>query len=322
MKKSIIIIIIIIITSNFSYSQIKLPKIFPTADYSYLSDDYSCFSYLSDNTMPYSTDEKTIEMYLNAMTVNWNYLDFATAQKMMNEVIKSDPIFAVAYAWKTFDSNLTEEKRWKSMNKAIEYSAEATESERIYIEAVHARLMKVTELQNRLINETRVDTFLREDTTNNVIEYWVEKTEPEIDWTEQWAVQIPYIQKIVSMHPDDFYMNLLLGVFYVQTGNAMKGKHYLYKALSLDKNSPAVRNLLGYAFLEMGNTLRAEKEFDKYINLLPEAANPYDSKGDFYTRIGQYAKAVEMYDKAYSINSSFTVSKDKADRIRTRITAE
>ena len=37
------------------------------------------------------------------------------------------------------------------------------------------------------------------------------------------------------MHPDDFYMNLLLGVFYVQTGNSMKGKHYLYKALSLNK---------------------------------------------------------------------------------------
>ena len=104
MKKSIIIIIIILITSNFSYSQIKLPKIFPTADYSDLSDDYSCFSYLSDNTMPYSTDEKTIEMYLNAMTVNWNYLDFATAQTMMNDVIKSVVIVRLlsagtAYTW-------------------------------------------------------------------------------------------------------------------------------------------------------------------------------------------------------------------------------
>ena len=123
------------------------------------------------------------------------------------------------------------------------------------------------------------------------------------------------------MHPDDFYMNLLLGVFYVQTGNAVKGKHYLYKALSLDKNSPAVRNLLGYAFLEMNNTLRAEKEFNKYIDLLPNAANPYDSKGDFYVKTKQLDKALEMYDKAYSIDSSFVVSKNKADRIRTRMSS-
>ena len=118
MKKLITMFLSLFIICNFSYSQIlkdfKLPKLLPTADY----------SYLSDNTMPLSTDSETKKMYLNSMSVNWNYLAFSDAQNMMDEVIKSDPIFAMAYAWKSFDSNLTEEKRLENMNKAIEYAHE------------------------------------------------------------------------------------------------------------------------------------------------------------------------------------------------------
>ena len=47
----------------------------------------------------------------------------------------------------------------------------------------------------------------------------------------------------------------------------------------------------------------------------PNAANPYDSKGDFYATTGQYRKAVAMYNKAYSIDNNFEMSRKKAEEI-------
>jgi len=53
--------------------------------------------------------------------------------------------------------------------------------------------------------------------------------------------------------------------------------------------------------------------------MLPNAANPYDSKGDFYAKTGQYKKAVAMYNKAYSIDNSFEISREKAEEIRNQL---
>ena len=313
MKKIILITILTFSIFKISYAQItkevNLPKLFNAVDY----------SYLSDNTMPLSTDDETKKMYLEALAVNWNYIDFKTSQQMMNEVIKSDPIFSMAYAWKIGDPEINNEGKIEYLKKAKEYVKEATESEKIYIEAVDASFKKLIELQDKFTNETTIDTIAVWNNETNEYDFIIEQNSPEIDWSEQWSVQIPYLKKLRSMHPDDFYLNLTLGVCYVQTGNPVKGKHYLYKALSLDKNSPAVRNLLGYSFLEMGNTLRAEQEFDKYISMLPDAANPYDSKGDFYAKTGQYRKAVVMYNKAYSIDNSFEISRKKAEEIRNQL---
>jgi len=64
--------------------------------------------------------------------------------------------------------------------------------------------------------------------------------------------------------------------------------------------------------MELKEFDKAEEAFDQYVKMSPGLANPYDSKGDFYMATAQYEKAYESYTKAFSIDSSFTVSEKKA----------
>jgi len=55
----------------------------------------------------------------------------------------------------------------------------------------------------------------------------------------------------------------------------------------------------------------AEKAFTKYAELLPEEANPYDSMAELLTGEARLDEANEYFQKAFSLNSAFTVSQLK-----------
>ena len=73
-------------------------------------------------------------------------------------------------------------------------------------------------------------------------------------------------------------------------------------------------NMLGYAYMDLEDYEAAEKAFDSYITLAPETANPYDSMGDFLMKTNRFEEAYESYMKAYSIDSSFSISYKKAQK--------
>jgi tetratricopeptide (TPR) repeat protein len=60
----------------------------------------------------------------------------------------------------------------------------------------------------------------------------------------------------------------------------------------------------------------AEKSFDMYIELAPTLPNPYDSKGDYFIRLGEYEHAYEQYMKAFEIDADFHMSYTKAMKIK------
>jgi len=76
-------------------------------------------------------------------------------------------------------------------------------------------------------------------------------------------------------------------------------------------------NMHGYMMMRSQNMEAAKKSFERYIALVPNEANPYDSMGDFYAAAGDNAKAIEYYEKAYSMDpENMKVSKEKAEKLK------
>lgn len=76
-----------------------------------------------------------------------------------------------------------------------------------------------------------------------------------------------------------------------------------------------VNNMIAYKYMEDGQMEKAKQHFEIYLRSHPKTANAYDSYGDYYAKLGDKLKAIEMYLKAYVLNNEFTQSKKKAEKL-------
>lgn len=124
---------------------------------------------------------------------------------------------------------------------------------------------------------------------------------------------VEYVRKAIDLYPEDPDVYKILYILQLQIMWDVEGAiETIQKAIESRPDYPLAYNQLGYAMMELEKYKQAEEAFDTYIKLAPDIANPYDSKGDFYMKTGQYEKAYESYMKAYEIDSGFVVSEKKA----------
>ena len=124
------------------------------------------------------------------------------------------------------------------------------------------------------------------------------------------------VSELVRRYPKDKYLLMMLAVACQGTGHA---RQYLSILQIIAKHNPdfaVVYNRLGYAYLNTKDYPKAGNAFDKYIALLPNDANPYDSKGDYLMELKNYEEAVKMFEKAWEIDKQYTESKAKAEKAR------
>ena len=81
----------------------------------------------------------------------------------------------------------------------------------------------------------------------------------------------------------------------------------------LDKNgyaaNPMVLNNIGYQLMRLKQFKKAIEILQLNIELYPDKANPYDSLGEAYYKMGDYDKAIANYEKALAIDKDFLNSK-------------
>ena len=83
-----------------------------------------------------------------------------------------------------------------------------------------------------------------------------------------------------------------------------------------DKNYAGIYNAYGYRLLAQEKFDEAIQAFKKQIKLVPDKANPYDSLGDAYRKVGKVKLAIEQYKKALEINPEFEQSKKKLEELK------
>ena len=77
----------------------------------------------------------------------------------------------------------------------------------------------------------------------------------------------------------------------------------------------AFHNLMGYRLMEKEDMEGALAHFQLQTRLLPDAANPWDSLGDYYVEVGNTEEARKAFEKALEVNPSFDASKDKLEEL-------
>lgn len=163
-------------------------------------------------------------------------------------------------------------------------------------------------------SKTIVDKALQSDIQLNPGEEEVKSAlKYLVDGQDEKAVE--HLQNLVDMYPSDPHTHKIL--FHVQflfLKDVEAAIVSMKRTIRECPDYPDTYNQLGYAYMDQEKFDDAEKAFDTYIEKAPALANPYDSKGDYFMATKQYQEAYDSYMKAYSIDSSFEISKQKAGK--------
>ena len=112
-------------------------------------------------------------------------------------------------------------------------------------------------------------------------------------------------REMVRQFPHDAEVLVLSGDRHLREGRADSALADFRRAVALDPDRTEVWNLIGYAATELGAWEDAEEAFEKYTFVHQDEANPHDSLGEFYLRIGRYQKALVQLEGATRIKPDF-----------------
>lgn len=116
-------------------------------------------------------------------------------------------------------------------------------------------------------------------------------------------------KKLIKMYPNDVDAYSLLSWYQFMKEDDEGSLETLKSILEITDKPAPIYNFLGYVYMRLENNEEAEIAFDKYIELAPNIPNPYDSKGDYFMEIEDYANAYDMYIKANEIDSLWSFKK-------------
>jgi tetratricopeptide (TPR) repeat protein len=185
---------------------------------------------------------------------------YTEAVKFLEKAIEIDSAFASAYYYLGMVHNYLGnfEVSNNAYKKAKMLSNRVTEKERLYIEAEYAQMI-------------------------------------EKDF-EKW---FRILNQIARKYPKEKYVYTLLAYYFstVKKSSEKAIEHY-NKALELDPNYGSALNHLAYQYANRGDYARAIEYLKRYAAVCPGDANPFDSMGDIYLKMGQYDDALAQYKQA------------------------
>ena len=114
-----------------------------------------------------------------------------------------------------------------------------------------------------------------------------------------------YLERNVSLFPNDERARFALGVFYQGQQDDAKAIETFKATIAIAPTFPPVYNNLGYAYKTVVNYPEAEQAFKKYAELIPNDPNPYDSYAELLMKMGRFDESVTQYQKALALDPHF-----------------
>ncbi len=189
------------------------------------------------------------------------------ARQFFLKAIHLDSAFAVAYIHlaHTYSALEDEQAMKEAYKKANVLAQKATEKERLYIEALST---------------------------------WVIEGKPDQAFR--------FCQQIVQKYPKEKLAHYYIGTYYAYTKQSYaEAEQAFNKALELDPDYGSAMNDLAYTYAEIGNFEKAIEYFKRYASVSPGDANPFDSMGDLYFRMGKLDDAIAKYKEALEVKPDF-----------------
>ena len=113
-------------------------------------------------------------------------------------------------------------------------------------------------------------------------------------------------------------------VMITEAGDLYSKKEYkkasaIYTTMWERFDFPASLNMLGYANMRLGDMNAAQQAFEQYIDNNRMHPNPYDSMGEYWENMKQYQTAYDYYMMAYEQDSTFSISKERAEALEDKL---
>jgi tetratricopeptide (TPR) repeat protein len=119
---------------------------------------------------------------------------------------------------------------------------------------------------------------------------------------------ITAMNDLLEMYPHDKHLLYLAANWLMGENGNDQAKHFLEKALVIDRNFPAALNDLAYVDARDRQFDKAFASMDRYVALLPKEPNPQDSYGELKRMAGQFQSSLDHYRAALKIDPDFVTS--------------
>ncbi|UCF78864.1 MAG: tetratricopeptide repeat protein, partial [Candidatus Eiseniibacteriota bacterium] len=117
--------------------------------------------------------------------------------------------------------------------------------------------------------------------------------------------QYRILKDIVQKYPREKLAHLYLAIHYRDRGQSELAIEESNRALELDPYYGLALNALAYEYIKTGDFGKAMSYFERYASVSPGDANPFDSMGELYLRMGRLDEAFSKYEEAIEVKSDF-----------------
>jgi len=189
------------------------------------------------------------------------------SRQFLEKAIELDPDFAMVYLYlySAYNRLGNTTAGNEAIEKAKALSHQATEKGRFYIESDYA--------------------FRVERNSEN-------------------AIRI--LEQMVKKYPKEKRAHVALGyIYYWGKGLTNESIEELNKVVELDPNYGGAFNDMAYIYMDMEDYEKALESCERYASVSPGDANPFDTWGDIYLRMGRLDESIEKYKKALEVKPDF-----------------
>jgi serine/threonine protein kinase/Flp pilus assembly protein TadD len=199
--------------------------------------------------------------YLDGIDFFWKWR-FDEARDEFRKAIEIDPSFASAYRWLCAGSLLPREEKREAITKALELSSQATEKERMYIQARAAAILEGNSKKFIKIHEDILEKYPQEKLAH-------------------------------------FMIGNRLHIMY---GDFERAFQEYEAAVKLDPNFSEAVNSLGILYFYKREFEKSLELLKRSFSLSQGNANPPDTIGELYFKWGKLKKAVDWREKAVKMD--------------------
>ncbi len=134
----------------------------------------------------------------------------------------------------------------------------------------------------------------------------------------RWEEVATTAQGYLKIYPNDYAFATTVGGLLIQAGHFNEGNKFLEYVLTRKPTYDAYQ-LFGYTLREQGNNTRAAQILETSIPLDPDDWQAYYQLGYVYSELGEYRKAVPMFEKALERKPHFPEVQAQLTGLRQKI---
>ncbi len=193
---------------------------------------------------------------------------FADAKRFLERAVEQDPEFALAhfYLTRVYGYLGDRAKMDEALEKFKKYGNKVTGKEGLYIKAILAGMDKKDKERKKYFE---------------------------------------ILQEIAKKYPEEKRIHFDLALYYLGNGMQDKAEAELKKAIELDPEYGYALNQLAYMYSNKNDFKQALEYFKRYASVSPGDANPFDSMGEMYFRMGKLDESIVKFKEALEVKPDF-----------------